>query len=125
MDKDFEYIRCSDKPVFSQVTPHFEDDGKTLCLDAPGMDTLRVNLHLDKEENYIEDLKYVINYRSIVKLVFLDPCALWDWMLHHNECVMFTFLLASFHTSPTPLPMLLLPSSSSSSPPPLPPPPSS
>ena len=59
VDKDTKYIKSYDKPVFAQVTPHFEDDGKTLCLDAPGMDTLRVNVHLqDKEENYIQDLKY-------------------------------------------------------------------
>ena len=78
MDKDFEYIRCSDKPVFSQVTPHFEDDGKTLCLDAPGMDTLRVNVHLDKEENYIEDLKYAITLQ--VDYLASVPTGLLPWV---------------------------------------------
>lgn len=66
VDKDRNYIKSYNKPVFAQVTPHFEDNKKTLCLNAPGMDTLRVNVHLDNEENYVEDLKY--------DLLFLFRC---------------------------------------------------
>lgn len=54
VDKDDQYIKSYEKPAFSQVTPHFEDD--KLCLDAPGMDTLKVNLHLDTKE--FKDLRY-------------------------------------------------------------------
>ena len=55
VDKDDEYIKCSEKPLFARVTPHFED-GK-LCLNAPGMDTLRVDINLDNKET-IRDLRY-------------------------------------------------------------------
>lgn len=57
VDKDYKYVQSYDKPVFAQVTPHF-DENNTLCLDAPGMDTLRVSMKLDRDENCIEDLKY-------------------------------------------------------------------
>ena len=62
VDKDYKYVKSYDKPVFAQITPHFEDKNKTLCLDAPGMNTLRVSVKLDRDENCIEDLKYVSQY---------------------------------------------------------------
>ena len=55
VDKDDVPIKSFDKPVIAEVTPKFEDG--MLCLDAPGMDTLKVDINLDNEEN-IRDLRY-------------------------------------------------------------------
>lgn len=57
MDNKDEHIRCYLHPVISQVTPRFEGD--QLCLDAPGMETLKVNRKLNTNE--YKDLRFVIN----------------------------------------------------------------
>ena len=54
VDRNDKYLTSVDKPVLAQVVPHFED-GK-LCLNAPGMDTLRIPIQLDTKE--FKDLKY-------------------------------------------------------------------
>ena len=68
VDKDDVHIKPFDKPVIAQVTPEFENG--MLCLTAPGMDTLRVNINLDNEEN-IRDLRYC--YLRCFDTVFLGP----------------------------------------------------
>ena len=55
MDNKDEHIRCYLHPVISQVTPRFEGD--QLCLDAPGMETLKVNRKLNTNE--YKDLRFV------------------------------------------------------------------
>ena len=55
VDNKDEHIRCYLHPVISQVTPHFEGD--QLCLDAPGMETLKVNRKLNTNE--YKDLRFV------------------------------------------------------------------
>ena len=54
MDKNAAYIRSYVKPVLTQVTPHFQDG--QLCLNAPGMETLRVKTKLDTKE--YKDVRY-------------------------------------------------------------------
>ena len=54
VDRNDKYLTSVDKPALAQVVPHFED-GK-LCLNAPGMDTLRIPIQLDTKE--FKDLKY-------------------------------------------------------------------
>lgn len=49
VDRDDKFITSVEKPVLSQVIPHFEDD--MLCLNAPGMaNTLKVPLHGNIQE---------------------------------------------------------------------------
>ena len=55
VDNKDEHIRCYLHPVISQVTPRFEGD--QLCLDAPGMETLKVNRKLNTNE--YKDLRFV------------------------------------------------------------------
>ena len=55
VDNKDEHIRCYLHPVISQVTPRFEGD--QLCLDAPGMQTLKVNRKLNTNE--YKDLRFV------------------------------------------------------------------
>ena len=42
-------MKGSQEPTLQLVTASIEDH-RVLCLDAPGMDTLKVNLDLDAEE---------------------------------------------------------------------------
>ncbi|XP_029205371.2 mitochondrial amidoxime reducing component 2-like isoform X2 [Acropora millepora] len=87
VDRDRNYIKSFNKPVLAQVTPHFEDNKKTLCLNAPGMDTLRVNVRLDKEENYVEDLTvYKISSKSQYAG---DEASSWFSKLLNTECQMY------------------------------------
>ena len=55
VDRDDRFLNSVDKPVLAQVVPRFEDD--KLCLDAPGMDSLRVPIQLNTKE--IKDLRYL------------------------------------------------------------------
>ncbi|KAL9953905.1 hypothetical protein ACROYT_G041378 [Oculina patagonica] len=48
VDQDDKFITSVEKPVLSQVKPHFEDE--MLCLNAPDMDTLRVPIHQNNQE---------------------------------------------------------------------------
>ena len=48
VDQDDKFITSVEKPVLSQVKPHFDDE--VLCLNAPGMDSLRVPIHLNNNE---------------------------------------------------------------------------
>ena len=48
VDRDDKFISSVEKPVLSRVIPHFEDD--MLCLNVPGMETLRVPLRLNTQE---------------------------------------------------------------------------
>ena len=68
VDNKDEHIRCYLHPVISQVTPHFEGD--QLCLDAPGMETLKVNRRLNTNE--YKDLRFVIN-SCTAKLSYNEP----------------------------------------------------
>lgn len=51
MDADDVFVSQRKDPKLALVVPHFED-GKYLCLNAPGMETLKVDIELkvDKEE---------------------------------------------------------------------------
>ena len=51
MDADDVFVSQRKDPKLALVVPHFED-GKYLCLNAPGMETLKVHMELkvDKEE---------------------------------------------------------------------------
>ena len=49
VDRHDKFINSVEKPVLSQVIPHFEDD-KYLCLNAPGMETLKVDIELKAEK---------------------------------------------------------------------------
>ena len=76
MDKGEKPIKVADKPSLAVVTPHFEDE-KYLCLDAPGMDTLKLDLELPDDSKDIKDLMYDIFYRNTVNnsyLLFLQKC---------------------------------------------------
>lgn len=55
VNSDDKYITSVEKPVLAQVVPHFEDE--KLCLSAPGMDTLKVTMHLNTNE--FKDLRYM------------------------------------------------------------------
>ena len=48
VDQDDKFITSVEKPLLSQVIPSFGDE--ILCLNAPGMDTLRVPVHLNTRE---------------------------------------------------------------------------
>ena len=50
VDQGDKVITSVEKPVLSQVIPKFDDDNKFLCLNAPGMDTLRVPIHQNTQE---------------------------------------------------------------------------
>jgi len=51
VDADDAFVSQRKDPKLVLVVPHFED-GKYLCLNAPGMETLKVDLELkaDKKE---------------------------------------------------------------------------
>ena len=51
MDADDAFVSQRNDPKLVLVVPHFEDD-KYLCLNAPGMETLKVDIELkeDKKE---------------------------------------------------------------------------
>ena len=51
VDENDAFVSQRKDPKLALVVPHFED-GKYLCLNAPGMETLKVNIELkvDKEE---------------------------------------------------------------------------
>ena len=55
VDQDDKFITSVEKPLLSQVIPSFEDE--MLCLNAPGMDTLRVPVHLSTQECRV--LRYI------------------------------------------------------------------
>ena len=48
-DKEDRLVKGSQEPTLQLVTASIEDH-RVLCLDAPGMDTLKVNLDLDTKE---------------------------------------------------------------------------
>ena len=53
VDENDAFVSQRKDPKLALVVPHFED-GKYLCLNAPGMETLKVDIELkvdkDKEE---------------------------------------------------------------------------
>ena len=49
MDENDSFVSQRKDPKLALVVPHFED-GKYLCLDAPGMDTLKMDIQADNEE---------------------------------------------------------------------------
>ena len=49
MDKNDTFVSQRGDPKLALVVPHFEDR-KYLCLNAPGMETLKVDIEL-KEDN--------------------------------------------------------------------------
>jgi len=105
VDKDDEYIKSFEKPVFAQVTPHFED-GK-LCLNAPGMETLRVDINLDNKET-IRDLR-VLRISSRSQFVG-DEAAIWfSTLLNSPGCKMYQIYEPRYATKDAKWPDLALP----------------
>ena len=49
MDADNYFVSQRKDPKLVLVVPHFED-GKYLCLNAPGMEMLKVDLELKADE---------------------------------------------------------------------------
>ena len=46
-------------PKLALVQPSFED-GKYLCLNAPGMATLKLDIHMEDDSSKKKSLEYVI-----------------------------------------------------------------
>jgi len=49
LDGKGNFITQRKDPKLALVVPHFED-GKYLCLDAPGMETLKLNIQLRTDQ---------------------------------------------------------------------------
>ena len=49
LDAKGNFITQRKDPKLALVVPHFED-GKYLCLDAPGMETLKLNIQLRADQ---------------------------------------------------------------------------
>ena len=56
MDKNDTFISQRVDPKLALVVPHFED-GKYLCLDAPGMKTLKLDAELSEDK---QELKRIL-----------------------------------------------------------------
>ncbi|CAH3150256.1 unnamed protein product [Porites lobata] len=84
VDNKDEHIRCYLHPVISQVTPRFEGD--QLCLDAPGMQTLKVNRKLNTNE--YKDLR-VLRISSISQYAGDEAAAWFSTLLNVPGCKMY------------------------------------
>ena len=61
LDEKGRFVSQRKEPRLALVLPHFEDN-KYLCLDAPGMKTLKIDLHTnEKASKEIRWVDYVMN----------------------------------------------------------------
>lgn len=56
LDEKGNFITQRKDPKLALVVPHFED-GKYLCLDAPGMETLNLNILLRADQTEYKRIK--------------------------------------------------------------------
>ena len=56
LDEKGNFITQRKDPKLALVVPHFED-GKYLCLDAPGMETLKLNILLRADQTEYKRIK--------------------------------------------------------------------
>ena len=59
MDENDIFISQRVDPKLALVVPHFEG-GKYLCLDAPGMKTLKLNIDLPENQQESKRIQWVI-----------------------------------------------------------------
>ena len=64
MDENDIFISQRVDPKLALVVPHFEG-GKYLCLDAPGMKTLKLNIDLPENQ---QESKRILNSQIISSL---------------------------------------------------------
>ena len=59
MDENNAFISQRIDPKLALVIPHFED-GRYLCLDAPGMKTLKLDIDLTEDKQEYKRIEWVI-----------------------------------------------------------------
>ena len=79
MDADDAFVSQRNNPKLVLVVPHFED-GKYLCLNAPGMETLKVDIELKEDKKEYKRIRWVLQIPISTGIIYIIKYNFQRWI---------------------------------------------